>query len=330
MKRIIFLPFFVIGLFSCISYSNREIKDPLYRAINNGNLDEVQDLVLKGESLNQHTGWSYYPLEYAAQNGKTEIVEYLISQGAGDINIAFQSAMGRRIFDTAKVLYQTGKINDIAYEDSFVAMFNSPKRNLEDDIEIINMITDNKLPKAYLLLFVKPEEYSIINERYKIDVSEVLNENGENLLHIGARRTNFELIEYLLDNKININSCDNNGNTALFYAVSAAGPNLDWNNPFFEDENEFKVNRLSIYSRGDPVVMNMGGFDRQEKWIKFLNTMCVLLKGGIDINLQNNIGWTALHLSYIKYSEIIPELLINYGADINIKTKIGRLPNDFK
>jgi ankyrin repeat protein len=328
MKNIILFSIFVVGLFSCVSYSNREIKDPLYRAIDLGNLNEVQALILKGENLNQHTGWSYYPLEYAAQQGKTEIVEYLISQGAGDINVAFQQAMGRKNYDTAKIIYQTGKLYYFVYESSFGNLFYNKQRSLEDNIEIINMITENKLPKSYLLLFVESGKYNIIREKYKIDISNALNEIGENLLHIGARRANFELIEYLLANNVNINSLDNNGNTALFYAVSSAGPNIDWSNPFFEDKNEFKVNRLNVPTRGDTPFPNFQA--QRERGEKILNTINILCERGIDINLQNNIGWTALHLSYIKYSEIIPELLINYGADINVKTNIGRLPNDFK
>jgi len=52
----------------------------------------------------------------------------------------------------------------------------------------------------------------------------------------------------------------------------------------------------------------------------YIKSMKFLIKaGGININKQNNGGWTALHLASYNSHEKIVELLIKAGADINIQ-----------
>src|SRR3546814_679480 len=54
----------------------------LYKAIENGNLDEVIRLIQKGMAPNQpHPTESYSPLGFAAKHGHVEIVDYLYLHG---------------------------------------------------------------------------------------------------------------------------------------------------------------------------------------------------------------------------------------------------------
>jgi len=309
---------------ACVSYSNKEIKHPLYRAINHGSLEEVKQVLESGMDINDHIGWSYFPLEYAAQEGQTKIVEYLFSQGAENINIAYQQALLRRKYDTAKSIYQTGEIYYFIYED----IFRYRSMNTAEKIDIFRKITNNQLSNNYLLFCAQPEEYDGIKEKYSIDISSIITENGETLLHIAARRSNTALIEYLISNNCDINALDKNGNTALFYAISSAGPNINWQAPFFEDQKLVNVNILSVPTRGDTPFPNLQA--QREQGDRIINTIKILCENGINLNAQNTLGWTALHLSYVKYSEVLRELLNSYGANNKIKTKTGRLPEDFK
>ena len=178
------------------------------------------------------------------------------------------------------------------------------------------------------MLAAELEKYSEIIQKYNINISSIMTINGENILHIAARKNNVELINYLINNNFDINSRDKNGNTALFYAISSAGPNINWEVPFFENNTSFYVNTLSVQTRGDPGFPNIQA--QRERSDKIINTIRILCENGIELNAQNNLGWTALHLSYVKYSRVIRELLINYGANTYIKTRFGRLPEEFK
>ena len=59
---------------------------------------------------------------------------------------------------------------------------------------------------------------------------------------------------------------------------------------------------------------------------KYLDVFKLLLEYGADINLKNKYGCTALHLSMISKNNIISYLLVNNGTDINICSKNGFIP----
>jgi len=325
---IYFLPFLIISFLStsCLSSSGskNEIKNPLYRAINKGQLDEVKQFIQDGINININaSGWSHYPLEYAAQEGQTEIVEYLITQGAENINIAFQLAMSRREYETAKLIYSYGELHYSVLEEPL----GYRRMNTEEKIELFSLITDNQLSNNYFLLCAQPDEYNEIIEKYNIDISSIIKENGENILNIAAKRNNLDLVNYLISNKFNINSIDKNGNTALFYAVSSAGPSINWENPFYEDQNSINVSTFTIPRRGSPPFPDFQA--QAERGNRIINIIKILCENGINIDSQNNLGWTALHLSYVRYADVLRELLKHYNANTNIKTQAGRLPEEF-
>jgi ankyrin repeat protein len=56
---------------------------------------------------------------------------------------------------------------------------------------------------------------------------------GKTILHIAAEEMNNELVEYLIE-KMDINVLDNNQHTALFYAITAYDPSIDWKEPIVE------------------------------------------------------------------------------------------------
>jgi ankyrin repeat protein len=54
-----------------------------------------------------------------------------------------------------------------------------------------------------------------------------------------------------------------------------------------------------------------------------------LIKGGININHQDNDGNTALHIAIkLRQNNEIIKLLLDNGADVNIKNKNGKTPLD--
>jgi serine/threonine-protein phosphatase 6 regulatory ankyrin repeat subunit B len=55
----------------------------------------------------------------------------------------------------------------------------------------------------------------------------------------------------------------------------------------------------------------------------YKSVIMILLEKGVDINQQNDLGWTALIYAIYKGHFDIVKLLIEYGADINIQDKDG-------
>ena len=52
----------------------------------------------------------------------------------------------------------------------------------------------------------------------------------------------------------------------------------------------------------------------------------VLLNKGCNVNVQNNLGNSALHIAVSANQHTIVEILIRYEADINLKDNYGRTP----
>ena len=55
-----------------------------------------------------------------------------------------------------------------------------------------------------------------------------------------------------------------------------------------------------------------------------------LLEAGVDPNLQENVGWTALMLAYDRGHENVANELINHGARTDIKDNSGKTAEDHK
>jgi ankyrin repeat protein len=140
------------------------------------------------------------------------------------------------------------------------------------------------------------------------------NNLGKTILHIAAEEMNNELVEYPIE-KMDINVLDNNQHTALFYAITAYDPSIDWKEPIVEDENNAKIKFIGSM----PFYRNP-----QQTQERQFNAVMTLLNGKIDINQQNYAGWTVLHYASASYPKELQELLIEYGADKNIKTNFGR------
>lgn len=59
-----------------------------------------------------------------------------------------------------------------------------------------------------------------------------------------------------------------------------------------------------------------------------LKAIEALINNGVDINMTNNLGQTALHYALNLDSIDVPKFLISKGADLNAKDKKGITPLD--
>ena len=88
---------------------------PLCVAAKEGNLDEIQQLVIGGANVNCAGYLQYTSLHYAAIEGYLEVVEYLVNEWNADINCLDENGrtpLHMAVFfdktDTAEILIQHG------------------------------------------------------------------------------------------------------------------------------------------------------------------------------------------------------------------------------
>jgi ankyrin repeat protein len=306
------------GLFvfclSCIS-----LAPPLVNAAQDGKLEKVKKLVDGGADINEKSRYGHTALERAADNGHLEIVDYLLSKNAKDPQKAFQSALRNNYADVAKLFVDGGFVNINFNAQYFRSLLNKKEVTFEQRMQNVKYIAGDKLNSPYLLELVEPVYYQQMIDFFNINLEDKTDALGNSILHIAAMRNNLNLVKYLLEKKFNVNVLDNNNHTALFYCITSFGPSINWNNPIIEDETTAKINYISdmpYYSNSNDIKM------RQAQ----IGTL--LLDSRINVNQQNNSGWTVLHFACASYPTGPQETLIERGVNQNLKTNFGRTAAD--
>ncbi len=143
------------------------------------------------------------------------------------------------------------------------------------DESIYKTLPDHRIMRKAMVARDKDTILKLINKKPYL-VSKVAPSSGEI-----SEEYNIEIIQYLLDNNIDINVAKkiNNSSNITFHSLLA--------NAIFLGKGEFKVAKF-------------------------------LIKNGADINYNNNpLGWTPLHLSVMRRNTEITKILIDKGVDIN-------------
>jgi ankyrin repeat protein len=319
MKKV-FVPVLSVGLtgllMSCLSLGPS--RPPLYQAVLDGRIDKVRQLVESGENVNAGA-YGYTPLESAASRGDLTIVKYLLSKDAQNPQRAYGLSMDNDHADVAEYLLDAGYVDVNNNARYFYKFLNDENVPFEQRMENVKTMTGGKLNSPYLLALVQPENYQKMIDFFHIDLAGKADAAGCSILHVAAYRSNYDLTAYLLENDFDINLLDNNGHTALFYAITIYGPGIDWTNPVIEDKTMAKIN----FTSDMPYYRDPKAVQREQ-----VRIVTALLDAGINVNQQNRAGWTVLHFASAAYPAGLRELLIANGADQNVKTKFGRTSAD--
>lgn len=171
------------------------------------------------------------------------------------------------------------------------------------------------------------------------------NAKGESALSIAVGKKKLPVIDILLKHNAEVNVVSDDGQTPLFRAAyknlveyakemlrRGADPNLNPSNP--EDGSTL----LWAAATGDLALVEMLVSHGAEinapgvlhSAIKHIHIMKYLIREGADVNKKGAWGSTALHTAAYKCEKEAVELLVNSGADIQIKDdKEGQTPYEW-
>lgn len=316
LKRTIFFVGIAGMLFSCMSYKSSF--PPLYKAVLDGNIEKVKMLVENGEDINAGA-YGYTPLECAAEQGELNILKYLLSKDAQTPQKAYERAVSKKQDDIAKFLLDKGYVDINNSAHLFYSILKDKEVPIEERMMKVKELTDGKLTSPYLLALVESEQYSKVIDFFEINLTDKADALGNSILHVAAKRNNYDLLMYLLENEFDINTLDNRNHTALFYAITVFGAKIDWHNPVIEDESTAHIKFVSdMPYYNDPRSV-------QQTQVKIVYA---LLEAGINLDQQDSYGWTVLHFASAAYPEGLQELLIAKGADQSLNTNYGRTAAD--
>ena len=124
----------------------------------------------------------------------------------------------------------------------------------------------------------------------------VRNEKGQTALHRASQRGLSDIVQLILDHDADVHALDGDGSSPLHLAIFEGSP---------------ESSRGGIYE----LILKAS-----------LEPMQLLLKHGVNINLQNHVGQTALHKASQRGHLDTVRLLLDHGADSNLQDNHGSTP----
>ncbi|MDE7141090.1 MAG: ankyrin repeat domain-containing protein, partial [Treponemataceae bacterium] len=139
------------------------------------------------------------------------------------------------------------------------------------------------------------------------------------LMWVATREDCKDIAELLVKAGADVNAKDNDGKTALMWAIDAGYGGLCKETAELLIKAGADVNAKSKgnYSYGKTALMMVAS---KEDWKDIAE---LLIKAGADVNAKDKYGWTALMSAASAGNKDTAELLIKAGADMNAKDKDG-------
>ena len=275
-------------------------------AAQGGNIAILKELKKRGVSTSKNETTGENAILFASLGGRgrsngLEVFQYLEGLGL-KVNVTSKNGV-------TPLHNLSRSSNDLAILQYFIDKGVDPNAiDKEGNTALLNAASNNKL-----------EVIKYLSEKTKsIDHT---NKDGHSALALAVQNNSAEVVEYLISRGANTSILDKKGNTLAYYLLKTRG------NPKDFDE---KANALSQAgfdfkkAQGDKSTVWHLAVDKNDiALLKKINAF------GIDINLKDEQGNTALHYAAMKTnnSEVL-KYLIASGADVKSTTEFGETALD--
>ena len=278
-----------------INTRNKQGTTLLMRAAKNGHLDIVKYLIKKNAPVNYKGGQiKQTAAMYAARNNHLKILNYLFKRGA---KINAQDEWGSTMLINAAAIGNMKTLTLLVQKKASV-----DQRDNNDETALM-WAAMNKQTEA--------TQYLVEN---KANIN-IQNKDGNSTLMLSSlHKNNNQVIQYLLSQKkINVNIKNKEGNTAFMIASSKGNISLLKLLLTHKKTNINIKNKLGQHALF--LATRIEEFNKAEKTIQFL------LQLGIEIDLQDKLGNTALMQASQEGNMQAIELLLKGNPNINLQNK---------
>lgn len=304
-------------------FDDESTYNPLDYAIINNKLKIVKLLVEYGLEIEPENDYEdYSSLELAVESNNKDILDYLISKGA---NINFINAQGKTLLDAAIVKNNYEMIEYLI------------SKGIKMDKEILSSSIYYAIEKNSSLKIIK----YLISKGADLRSSSL--EGLISPIFQALKNNNYEVLEFLVNDELDIYDLDANENTPLDIAIynkDYKAINLLLEKIEFANNKSFK-SLFTLLMVNDSVSTNLF----KEKLKKFIETnksllsktdLCMyasfigdktiiteLLNDGFNINIIDNYKMNALMWASFSNNIEIVKLLLDKSIDINVQNENG-------
>lgn len=316
---------------------------PLILAVKGGNITIIRELLTKKPDLTIENskgqtalGLTAFKESAGADKEQAEIAEALVSAGAKtkisySKNIVSVAINNHRPL-VAKILIDSTELNDALDENDFSPLMKavykgelSLVKELVSSPTEINYRAKNDWTALHLTAYKGSSGGDDLQEKIAtllIKAGADVNKQGPHqntALSIAITNNRTKVAQTLLSENTDISIKNDTGESPLMLAVQTGNLNLveklaSSNTINMIDNYGWNALHFTAYKE------NLAGDELQSKIAN------ILIKSGINIDQQNNNGFTSLHLAIKNNFQTTTQTLLDNKADITLKDKNGQTP----
>jgi ankyrin repeat protein len=304
---------------------------PLLHAIKESHYELVVEIILpniESDNLNAQGPKGQSALIMAVVAEASEVVTALLEVDELDLDVidkagnsALHYALQQQNAELATAIIEKGADLNAENSEDIAPLFIALEGDMNDVFQLLvtnGADTDAKNSEGETAL-----TYAV--EKENLETVTFLKENGANLEAVGAKKITplflalkngfAEIVTYLAEEGASVNAYDEDQLTPLLYAVN--------------DEQYFELAVETIIPRCTPTIVNFQNSKGQTALViatlAAAEAVVETLIGfdGIDLDIVDKGGYTALHHGLNAGHEDISSALINGGADLEITNRAG-------